>query len=80
MFATRAGVASLEGASAGPVPILADVSGLRAEAASGEVLLQWVQPKNCFDVRVVRKLGSAPAGPDDGTPVPPSATRRPTAG
>lgn len=66
IFSVRAGVASVFGAPAGPVPILADVSDVRAEATSREVHLTWVQPPNCFDVRVVRKIGSAPAGPEDG--------------
>ena len=69
IFSVRGGVASLTGAVAGPVPILSDVADLKAETASREVLLTWTHPRNAFDVRVVRKLGSAPAGPDDGTPI-----------
>ena len=69
VFSIRGGVASLAGALAGPVAILADVTGLKAEAASREVLLMWTHPPNSFDVRVVRKLGSSPTGPDDGTAI-----------
>lgn len=69
VYSIRGGVASLAGAPAGPVPILADVTDLKAEAGSREVLLTWNHPANSFDVRVVRKLGSAPTGQEDGTPV-----------
>ncbi|MDB5351190.1 MAG: hypothetical protein JWN86_2437 [Planctomycetota bacterium] len=67
VFSLRAGVASLTGTTAGPVPILADVTDLRVEPRSREVLLSWSPPPNCVEVRVVRKLLSAPIGPNDGT-------------
>lgn len=69
VFSVRGAVPSTAGASAGPVPILADVTELKAEGASREVVLSWTTPPNCFDVRVVRKVGSAPSGPEDGTPI-----------
>ena len=69
VFSERAGVASLGGATVGPLPMLADVDELKAEAASREVVLSWSPPRNCVEVRVVRKLGAAPTGPEDGARV-----------
>ena len=45
------------------------MTGLRVETRSREVLLWWTPPANCVEVRVVRKLLSAPIGVNDGTPV-----------
>jgi len=70
IFSIRGETPSTQGAPAGPVPILADVSALKAEAESRRVSLTWREPPNCFGVRVVRKLGSTPAGPGDGTEIP----------
>ena len=48
----------------------AAVSGLVANPGDAQVLLSWTNPAGFFDdVRVVRKAGSAPTGPLDGTVV-----------
>ncbi len=70
VFATQGGVASLRGAAFGPMTVLADVREARAEAQSGEVVLSWIVPTGALDVKVIRKVGSPPTGPDDGDPVP----------
>jgi hypothetical protein len=69
VFAVRGGVVSPRGASVEPLVILADVSHLRAEARSGEVRLSWTPPAGVLGVKVVRKTGSPPLGPDDGQPI-----------
>ena len=43
---------------------------MRVEARSGEVELSWTSPPGAQDVRLVRKVGSPPTGPDDGQVVP----------
>jgi hypothetical protein len=70
VFAMRGGIASIQGAAtARPVIALADVAMVRAEAGSREVRLSWSSPEGALGVKVVRKAGSAPLGPDDGEPV-----------
>jgi len=73
VFARRGETVSVAGASAGPILALAGVADLRVEARSGEVELRWSTPNRAASVRVVRKLGSPPIGPDDGSVV--DATR-----
>ena len=70
VFSLRGGSASIQGAPAGPVPILFDVTELKADVESRKVTLTWRPPANCFGVRVVRKVGSSPVGPEDGVEVP----------
>ena len=66
VFGRRGGVDSLEGATVGPLLMLADVANLRVEAGSREVHLSWTRPRNAIDVRVVRKRSEAPGHLDDG--------------
>lgn len=68
-FSRRDGNASIAAATAGPALILADVTDLRVEAHRGEVDLGWRLPANAVGARVLRKHGSPPAGPEDGTPI-----------
>lgn len=56
-------------ATIGPLLVLADVTDLRVEMRSSEVELNWVLPDGATGVRVVRKAGSPPSGPDDGLTV-----------
>src|SRR5206468_4148486 len=55
----------------GTVPPPPDpVTGLQATVSDGRVDLAWTNPATAFDqVRMVRKAGSAPADPTDGTVV-----------
>ncbi len=64
---TRRGEAeSLTAVAAGPVVYLPEVQDVRVETRAGEVELSWVPPHGVFEIRVVRKDGSPPAGPHDG--------------
>jgi hypothetical protein len=69
VFAIRGETASIRGATAGPLLVLADVEDLRVEARSREVRLTWTSPPGIIGVRVVRKEGTPPSGPQDGTRV-----------
>ncbi|MBX6316372.1 MAG: hypothetical protein IRY99_26190, partial [Isosphaeraceae bacterium] len=69
VFSRRGEVDSLTGASAGPLLIMEEVSDIHAEAHSREVLLSWTPPPGAVGVRVVRKAGARPVGPDDGVPI-----------
>ncbi|WP_169979691.1 hypothetical protein [Tautonia rosea] len=69
VFSHRDGIHSVVPSGVGPVLILADVIDVRVEARSGEVDLAWRLPVGASEVRVVRKTGSPPAHPDDGTPI-----------
>ncbi|RUL82513.1 fibronectin type III domain-containing protein [Tautonia sociabilis] len=68
-FSQRNDIESVQGAVAGPVVILADVLDVRVETRSGEVELSWRLPAGASGVRVVRKAGEPPSGPDDGSAV-----------
>src|SRR5690606_26633714 len=68
-FSRRDGVDSIASARVGPVIVLADVLDVRAESRSGEIELSWRLPIGAAEVRVVRKLGGPPSGPDDGMPL-----------
>ena len=57
---------SLTAVAAGPVVYLPEVQDVRVETRAGEVELSWVPPHGVFEIRVVRKDGSPPAGPHDG--------------
>lgn len=65
-FSRRGGIDSVAPAVVGPVLVLADVQDVRADARSGEVGLSWRMPRGATGVRVTRKQGSPPSGPDDG--------------
>lgn len=69
VFSHRDGIDSVLPSGVGPVLILADVLDVRVDARSGEVDLAWRLPAGASEVRVVRKIGSPPTGPDDGTPI-----------
>lgn len=69
VFSRRGGVESLNGATTGPVLMLGEVSDVRVEAKSREVHLSWARPRNAIGVRVVRRRGEQPQGPDDGEPI-----------
>jgi hypothetical protein len=66
VFAVRQGTLSRKGAVAEPTLFLSEVTGLRAESASGQVTLRWHCPPGAFAVKVVRRRGAPPRGPDDG--------------
>ncbi|WP_165229130.1 hypothetical protein [Aquisphaera insulae] len=61
---------SLAAVAVGPVVYLPDVEDVRVEPRQSEVELSWIPPHGVFEVRVVRKLGSPPEGPRDGTRIP----------
>jgi len=69
VFTVRGEACSKLAATAGPVPFLPDVVGLRAEARSGEVALAWTLPEGASGVRVVRNPARRPIDPRDGVPV-----------
>ncbi len=66
VFTHRADIDSIEGSYAGPVLVRAEVRDVRVESRSREVQLSWTMPASACGVRVVRKAGSDPTGPDDG--------------
>lgn len=66
VFAVRGSAASLAGAAAGPLVVLAEVDGVRVDAHGRKVRLEWNPPPGCVGVRVVRKEGGPPTGPEDG--------------
>ncbi len=68
--ARRGQAESLSAVAAGPLVFLPDVQDVRAQGRSGEIELSWIPPHGVFEIRVVRKAGSPPAGPRDGQPVP----------
>ena len=79
VFAVRGESSSKSAATAGPIAVLPDVLGLRAEARSGEVALSWTLPDRASGVRVVRNLARRPADEKDGEVVealPTGATDR----
>ena len=65
-FSVRDGIGSITAAGVGPVLVLADVLDVRIEGRRGAVDLSWRLPLGALGVRVVRKMGSPPEGPDDG--------------
>ncbi|HWE36039.1 MAG TPA: hypothetical protein VG406_05645 [Isosphaeraceae bacterium] len=69
VFSRRHDADSLQGASAGPYLVLGEVADVRVEVGSREVHLAWQPPRGAVAVRVVRRRGVAPAGPDDGDAV-----------
>ncbi len=66
VFSRRGGIDSKHSAYSGPLLLIGEVQGLRAEARGGEVQLWWVTPRRAVGVSVVRKIGAAPVSPDDG--------------
>ena len=66
VFSQRDGVGSISRAEVGPVLVLADVLDVRVEGRRGAVDLSWRLPAGADGVRVVRKIGAPPDGPDDG--------------
>ncbi len=69
VFAVRGATPSRVAATAGPIAILPDVAGLRAEARSGEVALSWTLPDRASGARVVRNARRRPTNDRDGDPV-----------
>jgi hypothetical protein len=66
IFSRRNDADSRQCVTSGPHLLLGEVTDVRIEARSGEVDLAWTAPLGAVDVRVVRKIGSPPSGPDDG--------------
>lgn len=66
VLAKRGEAESLTAVAAGPLVYLPDVQDVRVEPREGEIELSWVPPHGVFEIRVVRKAGSPPAGPRDG--------------
>ncbi|MEW4567349.1 hypothetical protein AB1L88_05725 [Tautonia sp. JC769] len=69
VFSRRDGISSVHPAGVGPVLVLAEVRDVRVEVRSGEVDLAWRLPLGATEVRVVRKTGTPPTHPEDGTVV-----------
>jgi GTPase SAR1 family protein len=61
---TAAGNRALFGGSR-PAVVCPEVSGLRLTDVPEGVQLEWVWPAECTAVRIVRRLGDWPAGPND---------------
>jgi hypothetical protein len=66
IYSRRHEVDSRQGVVSGPHLLMGEVSDARIEARSGEIDLSWTAPAGAADVRVVRKMGAPPKGPDDG--------------
>jgi hypothetical protein len=66
VFSNRGGVVSVQCAATDTIRVLGEVSELRAEPSARHVTLRWRCPSGAFDVRVVRRRGLVPKGPDDG--------------
>ncbi|MGE3818172.1 MAG: hypothetical protein AB7I30_01940 [Isosphaeraceae bacterium] len=62
----RDGIASVGAVAIGPIFLMAEVSDLRIETRAREVALFWNPPRGATEVRVVRKRGTPPTGPNDG--------------
>lgn len=69
VFAVRGAAASVQGATAGPLVVTAEVADVRVDVRSREVRLTWTAPPGVQEIRVVRKPGGPPTGPEDGTPL-----------
>jgi hypothetical protein len=70
VLSRRGDAESLAAVAVGPVVYLPDVQDVRVDPRQGEIELSWIPPPGVFEVRVVRKLDSAPEGPRDGERVP----------
>jgi len=66
VLAKRGEAESLTAVAVGPLVYLPDVQDVRVEPRAGEIELSWIPPHGVFEIRVVRKGGSPPAGPRDG--------------
>src|SRR5262249_30616912 len=66
VYSRRAEVDSLAGSAVGPFLILTEVTNLQIESESREVHLSWTAPTTAAEIKVVRKAGASPTGPDDG--------------
>ncbi len=75
VLSKRGETESVGAVSLGPIYLLADVANVHVEARSHEVELTWTIPPKAQQVRVIRKRGSAPTGPNDGERVEALAQR-----
>ena len=75
VLSKRGETESVAAVSLGPIYLLADVTEVRAETRAHEVELTWSMPPKAHQVRVVRKRGGAPTGPNDGDRVEALAQR-----
>ncbi|MDR3634676.1 MAG: hypothetical protein P4L84_12795 [Isosphaeraceae bacterium] len=66
VLSKRGETESVAAVSLGPIYLLADVTDVRVETRAHEVELTWSTPAKAQQVRVVRKRGAPPAGPNDG--------------
>jgi hypothetical protein len=66
VLAKRGEAESMTAVAVGPLVYLPDVQDVRVEPRAGEIELSWIPPHGVFEIRVVRKCGSPPAGPRDG--------------
>ena len=66
IFSRRGGIDSRRGAMTGPLLVIGEVQGFRAEARSREVQLWWTTPDRAAGVALVRKLGVSPETLADG--------------
>ena len=69
VLAKRGDAQSIGAVAAGPLVYLPDIQDLRVEPRAGEIELSWIPPHGVSEIRVVRKIGSPPAGPRDGVRV-----------
>lgn len=66
VLSKRGAAESIAATAVGPILLLGAVADVQVEAGDREVALSWKLPERACAVRVVRKLGSAPTGPQDG--------------
>ncbi|GAC1448355.1 MAG: hypothetical protein NVSMB9_31420 [Isosphaeraceae bacterium] len=69
VLSKRGDLRSVAAVAIGPIFLLGEVRGVRFETRSHEVDLSWAPPRGAAEVRVVRKRGSPPSGPQDGVRV-----------
>jgi hypothetical protein len=62
----RGEIESVGAVAVGPMFLMGEVRAVRVETRSREVDLSWTPPRGASEVRVVRKRGTPPAGPQDG--------------
>jgi len=62
----RGSIESVGAVAVGPIFLIGEVRDVRVETRNREVDLSWTPPNGAAEVRVVRKQGVRPTGPQDG--------------
>ena len=75
VYAIRKGVVSKTGLRSEAIPVIAEVSGARAESGEGRVVIDWQPPIRFKRVMVTRKDNSSPREMDDGVNIPCTSKR-----